>query len=81
LDSQSPFSDVMEANEQFSATYRDSDLRGRARRGLAVLTCMDSRIDPLRMLGLAPGDAKILRNAGTRVLPVRRRPGHGRSAH
>jgi carbonic anhydrase len=28
---------------------------------------MDSRIDPLRMLGLAPGDAKILRNAGARV--------------
>jgi carbonic anhydrase len=28
---------------------------------------MDSRIDPLRMLGLVPGDAKILRNAGARV--------------
>ena len=32
-----------------------------------MLTCMDSRIDPLAMLGLAPGDAKILRNAGARV--------------
>jgi carbonic anhydrase len=28
---------------------------------------MDSRIDPLGMLGLGPGDAKILRNAGARV--------------
>ena len=28
---------------------------------------MDSRIEPLKMLGLAPGDAKILRNAGARV--------------
>ena len=28
---------------------------------------MDSRIDPLRMLGMAPGDVKILRNAGARV--------------
>src|SRR4051794_7792 len=28
---------------------------------------MDSRIDPLGMLGLRPGDAKILRNAGARV--------------
>jgi carbonic anhydrase len=28
---------------------------------------MDSRIDPLRMLGLTAGDAKILRNAGARV--------------
>ena len=32
-----------------------------------MLTCMDSRIDPLGMLGLSPGDAKILRNAGARV--------------
>jgi len=28
---------------------------------------MDSRIEPLRMLGLSNGDAKILRNAGARV--------------
>ena len=43
------------------------DLEAVAARGLAVLTCMDSRIEPLAMLGLAPGDAKILRNAGARV--------------
>jgi carbonic anhydrase len=30
---------------------------------------MDSRIEPLGMLGLVPGDAKILRNAGARVTP------------
>jgi len=36
-------------------------------RQLAVLTCMDSRIDPLRDLGLARGDAMILRNAGAQV--------------
>ena len=28
---------------------------------------MDSRIDPLRIVGMAPGDVKILRNAGARV--------------
>ena len=67
MDTNSPFSDVMLENERFAATYQFADLRGQARRGLAVLTCMDSRIDPLRMLGLAPGDAKILRNAGARV--------------
>ena len=38
-----------------------------ARRGLAILTCIDSRIDPLAVFGLEPGDAKILRNAGARV--------------
>jgi carbonic anhydrase len=67
VDTESPFSDVLEANEKFSVTYRDGELKGQARRGLAVLTCMDSRIDPLGMLGLVPGDAKILRNAGARV--------------
>lgn len=32
-----------------------------------MLTCIDTRIDPLAMLGLVPGDAKIIRNAGARV--------------
>jgi carbonic anhydrase len=36
----------------------------RPRRGLAVLTCMDGRIKPLSMLGLEPGDAHVIRNAG-----------------
>ena len=31
------------------------------------MTCIDSRIDPLAVFGLEPGDAKILRNAGARV--------------
>jgi carbonic anhydrase len=61
------FTDVLAANRAFSEDYALAELPARASRGLAVLTCMDSRIDPLRMLGLAPGDAKILRNAGARV--------------
>jgi len=32
--------------------------------GVAIVTCMDTRIDPARMFGLEPGDAHILRNAG-----------------
>ena len=42
-------------------------MEGTAAKGLAVLTCIDSRIDPLAMLGLRAGDAKIIRNAGARV--------------
>jgi len=61
------FDDVLSANEKFAATFTDPGLRGVAAHGLAVLTCMDSRIDPLSMLGLGKGDAKILRNAGARV--------------
>ena len=39
----------------------------RPRKGLAVLTCMDARIDPLHLLDLDPGDAHVLRNAGGQV--------------
>jgi len=61
------FADVVAANADYAESFQQDDLKARAARGLAVLTCMDSRIDPLRMLGLARGDAKILRNAGARV--------------
>lgn len=61
------FADVLAANKAYAAGYQLAELEARAAKGLGVLTCMDSRIDPLAMLGLAPGDAKILRNAGARV--------------
>ena len=44
-----------------------SGFDGIAHAGVAMVTCMDSRIDPLRMIGLSAGDAKILRNPGGRV--------------
>jgi carbonic anhydrase len=61
------FDDVLSANTAYAAGFALRELEPRAARGMAVLTCMDSRIDPLAMLGLVPGDAKILRNAGARV--------------
>lgn len=61
------FTDVLAANEEYARRFRLGGLPARAARGLAVVTCMDSRIEPLTMLGLRPGDAKILRNAGARV--------------
>ncbi len=61
------FDDVLTANADYARAFTDPGLPGRAGRGLAVVTCMDSRIDPLGLLGLSPGDAKILRTAGARV--------------
>jgi carbonic anhydrase len=61
------FDDIVAANDAYAAAFQPTALAARAAKGLAVLTCIDSRIDPLRMLGLARGDAKILRNAGARV--------------
>lgn len=61
------FDDVLSGNEVFASGFADSGLTGKAARGLAVVTCMDSRIDPLGVLGMQAGDVKILRNAGARV--------------
>ncbi|HKR97941.1 MAG TPA: carbonic anhydrase [Candidatus Dormibacteraeota bacterium] len=36
----------------------------RPARGIAVITCMDTRVDPAALLGLLPGDAHVIRNAG-----------------
>jgi carbonic anhydrase len=62
-----PFDDVLAANADYADAFEPTGRPGQAARGLAVVTCMDSRIDPLTMLGLEKGDAKILRNAGGRV--------------
>ncbi|WP_232832220.1 carbonic anhydrase [Nocardiopsis sp. FIRDI 009] len=64
---QGAFDDVFAANDDYVARFSLHGLEPVAARGLALVTCMDSRIEPLDMLGLKPGDAKILRNAGARV--------------
>jgi carbonic anhydrase len=61
------FDDLLAANTRYQRDFALGALEPRAARGLAVVTCIDSRIEPLTMLGLEPGDAKILRNAGARV--------------
>ncbi|WP_457253809.1 beta-class carbonic anhydrase [Pedococcus sp. P5_B7] len=62
------FDDLLEANRTYAATdFATGGFDGIAHAGVAIVTCMDSRIDPLRLLGLAPGDAKIFRNPGGRV--------------
>jgi carbonic anhydrase len=63
------FDDLLAANADYAADFTLSGFDGIAHAGVAIVTCMDSRIDPLRMLGLAAGDAKIFRNPGGRVTP------------
>src|SRR6476661_8938635 len=64
---QPAFADILDANRAYASEFHLAGLRPEAARGLAVVTCIDSRIEPLTLLGLVPGDAKILRNAGARV--------------
>ena len=61
------FQDLLSANKKFTSGFEYSELTGTARKGLAIVTCMDSRISPLAVVGMQAGDAKILRNAGARV--------------
>ncbi|MGA8986437.1 beta-class carbonic anhydrase [Aeromicrobium sp.] len=61
------FDDLLAANRDYSAGFNMSGFDGIAHAGVAMVTCMDSRIDPLKMIGLTPGDAKIMRNPGGRV--------------
>jgi carbonic anhydrase len=61
------FDDLLAANRDFAESFGLSGFDGVAHAGVAIVTCMDSRIDPLGMVGLEPGDAKIFRNPGGRV--------------
>ncbi len=63
----SDFDDLLEANRAFAEDFALAGFDGVAHAGIAIVTCMDSRIDPLGVVGLKPGDAKIFRNPGGRV--------------
>ena len=57
---------MLEHNEQFAQTYTPAAL-GLPTAQVIILTCLDHRIDPALVLGLQPGDAPVIRNAGGRV--------------
>jgi carbonic anhydrase len=63
------FADLLAANAAYAETFEEGGFDGVAHAGVAIVTCMDSRIEPLAMLGLGHGDAKIFRNPGGRVTP------------
>ena len=56
--------ELLANNERYVESFADHDLALRPRRRLAVVACMDSRMDIFQMLGLEHGDAHIIRNAG-----------------
>lgn len=62
------FDDLLGSNRTYAQRFTNGDaFDGIAHAGLAMLTCMDSRIEPLQMVGLELGDAKILRTPGGRL--------------
>jgi carbonic anhydrase len=49
---------------EYAATFDKADLPIPPRRRVAIVACMDARLNPYALLGLTEGDAHILRNAG-----------------
>ena len=59
---------VLAANDRYATQFGEKGkLAMPPARRFAVLTCMDARIDPAKALGLAEGDAHVIRNAGGRA--------------
>jgi carbonic anhydrase len=56
--------ELLENNRTFAASLPAGHLDVRPSRRLAVVTCMDSRLDVFAALGLGDGEAHVLRNAG-----------------
>jgi carbonic anhydrase len=56
--------ELLRRNAAYAAGFAAGGLSAPPALPVAVLTCMDARIDPHRMLGLAEGDAHVIRNAG-----------------
>jgi carbonic anhydrase len=56
--------ELLRNNAGYASAFDKGDLRGAPAKRLAVLTCMDARIDVHQVLGLHEGDAHVIRNAG-----------------
>jgi carbonic anhydrase len=60
-------SEFLRANAQYAARFDGVPRPVAPKRRLALLACMDSRIDLFAIVGLSPGDAHVIRNAGGRA--------------
>lgn len=56
--------ELLANNDSYAETFDCGDLPGAPAKKVAVLACMDSRLDPAKFLGLHEGDAHVIRNAG-----------------
>ncbi|HEX9186064.1 MAG TPA: carbonic anhydrase [Vicinamibacteria bacterium] len=55
------------ANARYASSFTKGQLPMPPARHVAVVACMDARLDPARVLGLEEGDAHVIRNAGGRA--------------
>jgi carbonic anhydrase len=62
--------ELAERNAAFAADGFDADLKINPRGNMMVVGCVDPRVDPGHVLGLANGEAAIIRNVGGRITPA-----------
>lgn len=63
----SQFEELIPNNDEYAAHFMHGDKPMPPARKIALVTCMDARLHPEAFLGLAVGDAHVIRNAGGRV--------------
>jgi carbonic anhydrase len=56
--------ELLRNNESYAAGFDAANAPGPPSKRVAILACMDARLDPARALGLSEGDAHVIRNAG-----------------
>lgn len=66
-DQKNAFTSIIEKNKNYSESFNHDNLSAKPSKSIAVLTCMDTRINVEKICGLESGEAHILRNAGGRV--------------
>lgn len=58
---------VQQANKSYADDFQLSQLQSAPSKHIAILTCMDCRMDPNKIAGLKEGEAHVIRNAGGRA--------------
>ncbi len=56
--------ELLQNNQRYASEFGKGDLPLAPAKQVAIITCMDARLDPNRMLGIEEGDAHVIRNAG-----------------
>ncbi len=56
--------ELLENNDKYAKSFEKGELPISPAKRVAIVACMDARLDPHRMLGIGEGDAHVIRNAG-----------------
>ena len=61
---------LTQRNEAFASSRFSADLKIMPSMKTMIISCVDPRVDPVDIFGLAPGEAVVIRNVGGRITPA-----------